>query len=455
MAKGWVQTVEGANGEGRMTKVVLGIVDPETGHFYPFIGGGDFIGDVVGDVFGLGDEKADAMESQRGLMQQAKGDAREQGQWAAGQTEAEQQQMQELIFPLIQHLVANGLSDDVAQRLAVSLQNARGDDLSAAFQQLASFADSIEKGYFNPKDVNDIGSLLGSELQRQYEQGQQLDLTSTINFVRDQAIEQLPNVQASIGRMQEAGDRLDQAGRALGKFDQRLFDERYAPALDRLNADYELRDKQLEADLAARGISDRGSMASDPTVARSTPAEVSRSLVAREYAREAGNIAMEAQADAERQQVAEHQALQGEYATRQGEPGVITQPFDALTSIAGRAGDVGLAVHSARRQDVGQGVDALMQSAQTKGEARATPYRERQTDVTNTGALRTQSYGGALEQLSVPQTSRFGYKTGVANQTTGASAQIGSQAIQSATQQKIAGQDRLFKLGQSAALSLL
>lgn len=437
------------------------VVDPDTGQQWPVIAGGDPISAVVGVASGglIGGGILDSFTNKPNndaatAGQQNANAALDTGYKASGYMPDDDERTKAQIAPIIKMLVDNSLPDDTAQLMAIVMQEQRGQSLQKSYEYLKSFSDAIQQGYFTPEDVSDVGSMLGSQLRTQYEQGQEFDLDQVLNDVAHQAVEQLPAWQRIADYAGEAAGDIRSAGRSLGEFDQDKFDRRYEPALDRLNADYEVRDRAREEDLASRGVTDQGSMASDPTIGRSTVADVARSLSDREYARELGNITKEAQAAAEGQQVAEYSALQGEPGAIGTAVAVKAGPLDKLAEIGGKAADVGLAIHSNRRQDIAAGHDATTGAGVTGAEAGAAPFTSLQPVVDNRTTRRTQSVGGALEQLSAPVSQRLGYRAGVTPGTMSGLSQVRAQGIESDTAQKLSRQKALMGLG-LAGLSMV
>lgn len=95
----------------------------------------------------------------------------------------------------------------------------------------------------------------------------------------------------------------------LGTFNAERFDQRFQPALERLNDSFTRNRRSVSEDLASRGIGHQGSFAAgDRNVGVSGPEGYEQSLVAERFGAEAGRTMRESMADSSEQDRADYTA---------------------------------------------------------------------------------------------------------------------------------------------------
>ena len=365
-------------------------------------------------------------------------------QAATGQTKAQQDQAMGDIQPVLDYLQSQGMQADQAQVIQQAITNMSGDDLVNAYNHLEDFANGVQQGLINPGDVSTIGGVVATAVQNQYQEGQAFDFGNAMNEITNQMQTALPQYQNTANQaVTAAGDITSRTG-ALGTLDQSKFNERFAPALQALNQQYTNDSRTLSEQMDARGLQEQGSHAGtglnnegqfiiNPRItSESSPENHARLMLAQQHDRDLAAATLAAQGQTEAQQVSELNAAQQTPGALSTVQQTQISPLAALSDQTQAEANTQLALHSARGADTSALTGAAGTAATLAPQARAGATGAEQTKLATNVARTQQTLPVAVAQKAVPQTERLGYGAQVTPGVSGAFANLGSQAVQSA-----------------------
>lgn len=387
-------------------------------------------------------------------------------QYAQGQDKTAQVKAQDDIAPVIDYLQQQGMDADHAQVIQQAVANASQQDLSQVYQQLKGLADNVQQGLIKPGDLSTVGGIIATAVQKQYQTGQAFDFGKTMSDITQQMKTQMPQLQATAGQAAGAADKITAQTGALGKLDQGQFNERMAPALQQINQQYQNDSRTLNEQMDARGVQEQGSFAGTGTDAEgnfkvnpkisseSTPVNQARLMLAQQHDKDLNSATLQAQAQAEGQQV-------NELTAAQQTPGALgtavetqASPFAALSNQTAAEGNTNLALQSSRAADTTSLANTGANAATTKVAGQTGSTQAQQDVLANQTARRDQTLPTAIEQKATPQSSRLAIGAGVTPGVTGALSSLGSSAIDAQTSKQIAG-GKAFSGGITGALAAL
>jgi hypothetical protein len=197
----------------------------------------------------------------------------------------------------------------------------------------------------------------------------------------------------------------------------------------------------MSEQMDARGLQEQGSFAGTGTdntgefkvnpriTSESSPENHARLMLAQQHDKDLAAATLQAQGQAEGQQVSELNAAQQTPGALKGAVEAQASPFAALSQQTQAEGNTNLALQSSRAADTKSLADTGTGAVNTQvaGQAGKTGA---QKDILATDVARTeQTYPKALAQESVPQSERLGYGAGVTPGVTGAFSSLGNTAM--------------------------
>jgi len=334
------------------------------------------------------------------------GAARKLGQKITQVSEADQKARIDEIDEVIRNLKELGLAADDAFALQQSLIGARGDELSGLLDSLNGTIQATVQGYIQPEELRQLGSMLNQNIMQQVASGNP-DLQEAFNITEIQGAESLPNMRASV-------EELQGLGRQLGQFDQASFDQRFEPALRRINQQFDSRHQDIINNMNRRGIR-----------AGSTEEAYQNELLAREYGDTLTNAALQAQNQAEQQQVSEYNARQAE-------------PANLLRISADNKANTQLLLNRYNQaiQEASQPAALQQQGVNTASGVYTTRAG---TEAPLASERRAQTLGTAVDYLGLPTSNVVAAKAGTAAPAVGSAAGLGRANIGAKSDQYMQG----------------
>lgn len=382
------------------------------------------IGSVIGGAMGVGVGKGitalagDHAASPEEQLRQAGQESDRIAQGASGQTFGEEREIRERANVVLEQLRQQGLEADDAYVIQQMLVSARGDELTTLVGQLEGTSQAVQSGMMSPQTLSQMGNMVNQAIMQQVASGNP-DLQAAFQIAEQQGAESIPELRSLVTELQDMG-------RSLGTSDPNQFAMRFDPMLRRINQSMEENLLGIRQNLNARGI-DAGSSAE----ARMTE------LAAREYSDAVNEAALRAQA-------AEQQQRLGEYAARsEMEPGNLLRiRGDQRASLDQLMG----------RQQTGVGENlSRVNLSQGVLNAAGGVYGNRLAESDLASQRWGQTLGTYLDQSSVPQTQRLGFKAGVTPSIYGSAASVGTQNASRQTHRDISNQNLILGASQTGA----
>ena len=382
------------------------------------------MGSIIGGLAGIGvgnwitDIAGDSAPDSSQQLAQASQEAGRISQSASGQTYEQEQQAREEAQEVLNRLREQGLEADDAMVIQQMLVSARGDELSNILGQLQNTSTLVQSGLMTPQTLSHMGSMVNQAVMQQVASGNP-DLQAAFQIAEQQGIESIPELRNLVGELQEMG-------RSLGQSDTEQFEMRFGPMLRRINQAMEENLLGIRQNLNARGI-DAGSSAE----ARMTE------LAAREYSGAVNEAGLRAQE-------AEQQQRLGEYNSRSSfEPSNLLRirgdQRESLNQLLGR-----------QQTGVGENLQRYNLSSGLLNSA-GSVYGQRLSEADLANLRRGQTLGTYLDQTSVPQSQRLGFKAGVTPSIYVSAAQVGSNEMRNRTQRDIANQQLILDSSKEGA----
>ena len=347
----------------------------------------------------------------RPSFEEAAGETREQAE--AARVQGEQ---------ILDILQANGITNEERAQVEQMLLEQRGADLRLAINRLQGLADQVVEGLIQPEELRAMADNFNEQIQAQVASGAELHFPTVMNSVS----QNFPDIQARVADYHVQAQRVQQEAGQLGNFDQADFERRYQPALNRLIQDYDERTSSFEDQMNSRGLMPQGSFdatgaTGEPGVrSGSEPWEHGRAVLGREFAREAGNVAQEAQAASEAQRLGEFQVGSG--ARLDSAAGDIQAAATPLRSTI-EQGQSMLELSAGRNQNIGAaGQNLGMTQAEQENrrdwavpafDAASQYYNDMLAQQRGAEARRAATSGTALTYRGAPQQARLATNAGV------------------------------------------
>lgn len=411
----------------------------------------EIIGSLIGLValyhlFGCGNPLAlfdagSATGSQSQQANQVQDQTRQVSQEAQGQTQKQQQAAQNEIKPVIDYLQAQGMAADHAQVIQQAIANASQDDLGKIYEQLKGLGDQVQQGLIKPGDLSTVGGIIATAVQKQYQTGQAFDFGKTMTEITGQMKQQMPQLTGTANQAAGAANKITAQTGALGTLDQQKFNERFQPALQQLNQQYQTDTRNLNEQMDARGIQEQGSFAGTGTDAegnfktnpqissQSTPLNQGRLLLAQQRDRDLNSAVLQAQGQGEAQQVSELNAAQQTPGALGEAVNAQVSPFAALSNQTQAEGNTNLALQSSRAADTTQLANTGASAANTQVAGAEGAAGAQQTKLATDIARQQQTLPVAIQQKATPQSERLGYGAGVTPGVSAAFSGLGNTAM--------------------------
>lgn len=436
----------------------------------------EIIGSLAGLValyhlFGCGNpvslfDPGSATGSQSEQANQVQDQTRQVSQEAQGQTKDQQLAAQDQIKPVIDYLQKQGMTADHAQVLQQAIANASQQDLSKVYEQLSGLATQVQQGLIKPGDLSTVGGIIATAVQKQYQTGQAFNFGTAMNEITANMKTAMPQLQATANQAVGVANKISEQTGALGKLDQQKFNERFQPALQAINQQYQNDSRTLNEQMDARGLQEQGSFAGSGTDANgefkvnpritseSTPVNNARLMLAQQHDQDLNAATLQAQAQGEGQQVSELNAAQATPGALKGAVEAQASPFEALSQQTAAEGNTQLALQSSRAADTAQLANTGMQAATTKVAGQTGSTQAQQDILANDTSRRDQTLPVAIEQNATPQSARLALGAGVTPGVSGALSSLGSSAMD-AQQKNQAGGAKAFTGITTGALAAL
>lgn len=393
---------------------------------------------------------------------QVQDQTRQVSQEATGQTKAQQNKAMADIQPMIDRLVQQGMAADQAQVIQQGIANSSQTDLGQIYEQLKGLGNQVEQGLIKPGDLSTVGGIIATSVQKQYQTGQAFNFGSAMTDITSQMKTQMPQLMATASQAAGAADKISAQTGALGTLDQQKFNERFQPALQQLNQQYTNDSRTMSEQMDARGLQEQGSFAGTGTdntgefkvnpqiSSESSPENHARLMLAQQHNKDLNSAMLQAQGQAEGQQVSELNAAQQTPGALGAAVQTQASPFAALSNQTQAEGNTNLALQSSRAADTQQLAATGQGAAQTKvaGQegAAGTEQTKLATDINRT----QQTVPTALAQEAVPQGDRLGYGAGVTPGVAGAFAGLGNTAMETKQKNQQQGAGAFMSLGGAA-----
>ena len=411
----------------------------------------EIIGSLIGIValyhlFGCGNpvtlfSPGSATGKQSQQANQVQDQTRQVSQEAQGQTKAQEEDARVQIQPLIDRLVQQGLAADQAQVIQQAITNLSGQDLVQANEHLKGLGDQVEQGLIKPGDLSTMGGIIATAVQKQYQTGQGFNFGNAMTEISAGLKAQMPQLQATADQAAGAANKISEQTGALGTLDQQKFNERMQPALQTLNQQYTNDSRTMSEQMDARGLQEQGSFAGTGTdntgefkvnpriTSESSPENHARLMLAQQHDKDLAAATLQAQGQAEGQQVSELNAAQQTPGALKGAVEAQASPFAALSQQTQAEGNTNLALQSSRAADTKSLADTGTGAVNTQVAGQAGKTGAEQGILATDVARTEQTYPKALAQESVPQSERLGYGAGVTPGVTGAFSSLGNNAM--------------------------